>query len=49
MVEIIHCMVMKSTKDIVQKVKYIIVNYDEITIINNQSWWNVHAHIVSRL
>jgi len=28
------------------KIKYIIVSYDEVTTIDNQSWCSVHAHIV---
>ncbi len=46
MARIIHHIVMESMKGSIQKAKYIIVNCDEVTIIDNQSWCNVHAHIV---
>lgn len=41
-----HHIVMQSMKIVVQKVKYIIVSYDEVTTIDNQSWCNVHAYTV---
>ncbi len=46
MVKMMHHIVMQSMKIVVQKVKYIIVSYDEVTTIDNQSWCNVHAYIV---
>jgi hypothetical protein len=46
MARIIHHIVMESTKGSIQKAKYIIVNCDEVTIIDNQTWCSVHAHIV---
>jgi hypothetical protein len=33
-------------KVVIQKSKYIIVNYDEVMTIENQSWCNVHAYNV---
>ncbi len=41
-----HRIVMQSMKIVVQKAKYIIISYDEVTTIDNQSWCNVHAYIV---
>jgi hypothetical protein len=41
-----HHIITESTKVAIQKAKYIIVSCDEVTNINNQSWCNVHAHIV---
>ncbi len=47
MVETMHHIIMESMKIIViQKAKYIVVNYDEVTNINNQSWCSMHAYIV---
>ncbi len=46
MVETMHHIAMESMKIVIQKVKYIIVNYDEVTNINNQSWCSMHAYIV---
>ncbi len=46
MVETKHHIVMKSMKIVIQKAKYIVVNYDEVTNINNQSWCSMHAYIV---
>jgi hypothetical protein len=46
MAKTMHHIIMESTKVVIQKVKYIIVNCNEVTIIDNQSWCNVHAHIV---
>jgi len=46
MAKIIHHIIMESMKVVIQKVKYIIVSYDEVTTIDNQSWCSVHAHIV---
>jgi hypothetical protein len=37
---------MESMKIVMQKAKYIVVNYDEVTNINNQSWCSIHAYIV---
>jgi hypothetical protein len=45
MAKTMHCIVMQSTKVVVQKVKYIIVGCDEVITIN-QSWCIVHAYIV---
>jgi len=46
MEKIIHDIIMQSMKVVIQKAKYIIVNCDEVTTIDNQSWCSVHAHIV---
>jgi len=45
MAKTMHCIIMQSTKVVVQKVKYIVVGCDEVIIIN-QSWCIVHAYIV---
>jgi hypothetical protein len=37
MVEVMHDVVFHATKD-VQKFEYIFVSYDELNIIDNQSW-----------
>ncbi len=41
-----HHIIMESKKVAIQKAKYIIVSCDEVTIIDNQSWCSVHAHII---
>jgi hypothetical protein len=46
MVETMHCIVMEFMKIVVHKVKYIVVNYDEVTNVNNQSWCSMHPYIV---
>jgi len=46
MVENMHQIVIISTRAIVQKVKYLVINCDEVTTIDNQSWCNVHAYVV---
>jgi hypothetical protein len=39
MVKSMHCIVIESTKVVVQKVKHLaIVNYDEVTTIDYKSW-----------
>jgi hypothetical protein len=46
MVENMHQIIIESTKTIVQKAMYLLINCDEVTTINNQSWCNVHAYVV---
>jgi len=46
MAKIINHIIMESMKVVIQKVKYIIVSYDEVTTIDNQSGCSAHAHIV---
>jgi hypothetical protein len=46
MAKTMHHIIMESTKVAIQKIKYIIVSCDEVTIIDHQSWCNLHAHIV---
>ncbi len=33
---------------VIQKAKYIVVNYDEVITIDNQSWCSLHVYIVDR-
>jgi hypothetical protein len=45
MAKMMHCIIMQSTKIVVQKVKYTIVGCGEVITLN-QSWSIVHACIV---
>jgi hypothetical protein len=45
MVENMHCIVIGPNKITMQKVKYIVVYCDEVTIIDNQSWCSVHVYV----
>jgi hypothetical protein len=44
-----HSIVTISTKAIVQKARYLAINCDEITTIDNQSRCNFHAYVVDDL
>jgi hypothetical protein len=46
MVKSMHCIVIESTKVVVQKVNRLAINYDEVIIIDYKSWCNVHAYVV---
>jgi hypothetical protein len=46
MVKNMHQIVIVSTKVILQKARYLAINCDEVSIINNQSWCNVHTYVV---
>lgn len=35
----------KATKDVVQKSKYISMNYDELTTNDNQIWLSIHVYV----
>jgi len=45
MVEMMHCNIMQSIK-VVQKAKYLAINCDEITTINNYFWCTLHEYFV---
>jgi hypothetical protein len=45
MVENMHWIVIKPTKVIMQKVRYIVSYCDEVIIIDNQSWCIVHVYV----
>jgi hypothetical protein len=40
-----HCNIMQSNK-VVQNVKYLAINCDDITTINNQFWCTLHVYFV---
>lgn len=40
-----HCQVI-TTKIIIHVMKYIVVNCDEVMIVDNQCWVNIHADLV---
>jgi hypothetical protein len=46
MVKTMHCIIIQSIKVVIQKAKYLVINYDEVTTIDNQSWCSVHIYIV---
>jgi hypothetical protein len=45
MVEMMHCNIMQFIK-VVQNVKYLAINCDDITTINNQFWCTLHVYFV---
>jgi len=49
MAENMHSIVIVSTKAIVQKARYLTINGDEVTTIDNQSRCNFHAYVVDDL
>jgi hypothetical protein len=38
--------VMKATRVIIQAAHYITLSYDEVSIVDNQSWLFVHYYVV---
>jgi len=46
MLKSMHCIIIESTKVVVQKVKHLAISYDEIITIDYKSWYNVHAYVV---
>jgi hypothetical protein len=41
-----HFIVLNATKEIIHVARYIIVSGDEVTMIHNKSWVNVHVYLV---
>jgi hypothetical protein len=41
-----HNIVLISTKVVVHVPMYFVVGYDEMTMIDSQSWVNIHAYLV---
>jgi hypothetical protein len=41
-----HNIVLISTKVVVHVAMYFAISCDEVTMINNQSWVNIHAYLV---
>jgi hypothetical protein len=41
-----HFIVVNATKEIIYVARYIVVSGDEVTMIDNKSWDNVHAYLV---
>jgi hypothetical protein len=46
MARAMHNVVLKQMKVVLQQNKFISINCDEITILDNQSWISVHAYVV---
>jgi hypothetical protein len=46
MAKAMHDVVLHATKDVVQKSKYILMNYDEFTTIDNQIWVSIHVYLM---
>ncbi len=46
MAKIMHQILIKSTKVVVQNVRYIVISCDEVTTIDNQSWCSVHVYVI---
>jgi hypothetical protein len=43
-----HCIIIQSIKVVIQKAKYLVINCDEVTTIDNQCWCRVHIYIVDK-
>ncbi len=41
-----HFIVINPTKKIIHVARYIVVSGDEVTMIDNKSWVNVHVYLV---
>jgi hypothetical protein len=41
-----HCIIIQSIKVVIQKAKYLVINCDEVTTIDNQCCCSVHIYIV---
>jgi hypothetical protein len=46
MLECLHKKVFNKIRKIVASSKYLAISYDEVTIINNQSWVSIHCYVV---
>jgi hypothetical protein len=46
MVEFMHLVVMNATRAVVHVTHYVAFNYDEVSIIDNQSWLSIHCYVV---
>jgi len=46
MVRAMHNVILKQMKMVLQQSKFISINCDEITILDNQSWISMHAYVV---
>jgi hypothetical protein len=44
--EVMHFIVVNAAKEIIYVARYIVVSGDEVTMIDNKSWVNVHAYLV---
>jgi hypothetical protein len=41
-----HFIIVNATKEIIHVARYIVVSGDEVTMIYNKSWVNVHVYLV---
>jgi len=46
MAQQMHDIVLEATKSIVGTTNYFSLTYDEISTIDNQSWFLIHAYVV---
>jgi hypothetical protein len=46
MVEVMHNVVLRATKVVVQKSPFISISCDEVTTIKNQSWLSIHVYVI---
>jgi hypothetical protein len=47
MAKTMHQIFIKLTKVIMSKARYFIVNYDEVSTIDIQSWCSVHVYVIA--
>ncbi len=46
MAKTMHSLVLQAIKVVVQKTLFILVNCDEVTTIDNQSWLSIHLYVI---
>jgi formyltetrahydrofolate hydrolase len=46
MAKLMHQAVMRAIKVVVQVAHYVVLSFDEVSTINNQSWMSIHYYVV---
>ncbi len=46
MVEAMHSLVLWAMKVVIQKSLSILVNYDEVTTVDNHNWLSIHLYVI---
>ncbi len=46
MAKCMHKQVIKRVKEAIASSKYLALSFDEVTIIDNQSWISIHSYVV---
>jgi hypothetical protein len=45
MVEFMHQVVMSATRTTIQATHYVVLSYDEVSTVDNQSWLSIHCYV----